>query len=274
MTRPAPIFPSTGKKTLGLGEEGFFLHRLKRHPKGHILPLAEGGKQQDLNLLKEYRDLFLASEHGATDRHRYFHHLNSSQGLCFNFFFPLIHEKQLPNLVRAIGSDMSHPTKAEFEFLSPLENAQRRTSFDFYLRDADREIFFEVKYTEDGFGRAKHDAEHLEKFRITYAPLLKDSAFLTDECKDATFFLRHYQILRNLVHITPTSEVVFLFPRANKKVARQAECARNTFLSESGRERIHIVFLEDLVGKLITDYRKEPLGRYFESFQKKYLAFT
>ncbi|WP_156968950.1 PGN_0703 family putative restriction endonuclease [Arenimonas metalli] len=258
------------KNNLGLAEEGVFVHRRIPHHKGHILP--KGSEQR--NLLEGYRDLFFASEYGATDRHRYFHHLNSSQGLCFNLFFPLIHEKQLPLLVRSIGSDMSHPAEARFEFPSPREIAKRRTSFDFYLRGSDRESYVEVKYTEDGFGRAKQDPEHLEKFRNTYAPLLKDSAYLADECNDPTFFLKNYQVLRNLVHITPTSEVVFLFPRANRKVAEQAECARERFLTDAGRERMRIVFLEDLVGELITACRGTLLGRHYESFHDKYLAFA
>ena len=259
------------KNPLGIAEEGVFLHRGTTHLKGHILP--RGSERQ--NLLAPYGDLFFTSEHGATKLHQYFHHLNSSQGLCINLFYPLLKEDALPLLIRSIGSDMSLPVQGIFESPSRLENAARRTSFDFHLCNAEgRDIFVEVKYTEDGFGGAKADAEHLEKFRYTYAPLLANSAYLKIDCNDAAFFLKNYQILRNLVHITRQSEVVFLFPRANCKVAEQAAHARETFLSESGRERMRIVYLEDLVADLIAACRETSLEGYYETFRNKYLDFT
>ena len=259
------------KDLLGIAEEGVFLHRGTPHRKGHILP--EGRERQ--NLLAPYGDLFFASEHGATKLHQYFHHLNSSQGLCINLFYPLLKEERLPLLVRSLGSDMGLPVRAMFESPSQLENAARLTSFDFHLDNPQgRDLFVEVKYTEAGFASTKADAEHLDKFRDTYAPLLGNSPYLTKECSDPAFFLKNYQILRNLVHITALSEVVFLFPRANEKVAEQAAHARATFLTQGGRERMRIVFLEDLVAKLIAACRGTSLEGYYESFRKKYLDFS
>lgn len=259
------------KNHLGIADEGIFLHRGTPHRKGHILP--KGLELQ--NLLAPYGDLFFASEHRATKLHQYFHHLNSSQALCINLFYPLLKADALPILVRSIGSHISLPVRGIFESTSTLEIAQRRTSFDFHLENQEgRDLFVEVKYTEDGFADAKGDAEHLQKFRDTYAPLLEHSPYLTRDCNDPVFFLHNYQILRNLAHITPQSEVVFLFPRANEKVAEQAAHARETFLTESGRERMRIVFLEDLVADLINACRGTSLEGYYESFRSKYLDFA
>jgi hypothetical protein len=258
------------KDLLGIAEEGVFFHRGTPHRKGHILPA--GHERQ--NLIAPYGDLFFASEHAATKLHQYFHHLNSSQGLCINLFYPLLRENALPLLIRSLGSDMSLPARGIFESTSRLENAERRTSFDFHLRNQEaRDLFVEVKYTEEGFGGAKVDAEHLEKFRDTYVPLLENSKYLTKNCNDSAFFLQHYQLLRNLVHISPQSEVVFLFPRANAKVAEQAAHARETFLTERGRERMRIVFLEDLVTELIDACRGSGLAGYYDCFRRKYLDF-
>lgn len=259
------------KNTLGIAEEGVFLHQGTMHRKGHILP--KGSERQ--NLLSAYGDSFFSSEHGATKLHQYFHHLNSSQGLCINLFYPLLKEDALPLLIRSIGSDISLPVQSSFESPSRIENCARRTSFDFHLwNEEGRDIFVEVKYTEDGFGGAKADAEHLDKFRATYAPLLANSPYLLIDCNDPAFFLENYQILRNLVHITRQSEVVFLFPRANEKVAEQAAHARDAFLTESGRERMRIVYLEDLVAELIAACRGTSLEGYYEAFHNKYLNFT
>jgi hypothetical protein len=256
---------------LGIAEQGVFFHRGTSHPKGHILP--KGRERQ--NLIAPYGDLFFASEHGATKLHQYFHHLNSSQGLCINVFYPLLREGALPLMVRSLGCDMSLPAQGIFESTSRLENAARRTSFDFHLRNQEgRDLLVEVKYTEDGFGCAKVDAEHLKKFRDTYLPLLEGSAYLTSACNDPKFFLKNYQVLRNLVHITPQAEVVFLFPRANQAVAEQAAHARETLLTDSGRQRMRIVFLEDLVADFIAACRQTSLDGYYESFRRKYLDFA
>ena len=258
------------KKSLGISEEGIFLYRGKIHRKGHILPKST----QRENLLPPYGEQFFRSEHGTTKLHQYFHHLNSSQGLCINLFYPLLKEDALALFLCSIGSDMSTPVQGVFESESQLENAARRTSFDFHLRREEQSLFVEVKYTEDGFGGAKLDAEHIEKFRVTYAPLLANSAYIADQCNDPLFFLRNYQVLRNLVHITSQSEVVFLFPRANCKVAEQAARAREEFLTESGRERLRVVFLEDLVEDLIAACSGTQLQGYYESFRHKYLELA
>ena len=256
---------------LGIAEEGVFFHRGREHRKGHILP--KGCERQ--NLLEPYAASFFSSEHRTTKLHQYFHHLNSSQALCINLFFPLLIQAELELLMRSLKSTIHPPVKATFEAQSELEVATRRTSFDFHARNAEgREVFVEVKYTEDGFGGAKNDEEHRTKFQETYAPLLKETEYLTDECRDPTFFLKNYQILRNLIHITPRSDVVFLFPRANAKVTQQAENAREKFLLVSGRSRMRIIFLEDLVSDLIDACRGGKLDGYYESFEHKYLGFA
>ncbi|KAA6313342.1 hypothetical protein EZS27_035872, partial [termite gut metagenome] len=63
----------------------------------HIFPRICG----NLNLLETYRDDFLKSDLSKINFHRYFHHLNSSQAMCINFFYPLIkEEKRLINILR------------------------------------------------------------------------------------------------------------------------------------------------------------------------------
>ena len=259
------------KNFLGIEEEGIFFHRGREHRKGHILP--RGSEQR--NLLEPYGAAFFLSEHRTTKLHQFFHHLNSSQGLCFNLFFPLLVEGELALLIRSLGSSIDPPITATFEAESELEVALRRTSFDFHIRNAEgREVLVEVKYTEDGFGGATDDEEHRNKFQDTYAPLLNKTEYLTDECKDPAFFLKNYQILRNLIHISPQSEVRFLFPRANTKVAAQAENAREKFLLESGRNKFRIIYLEDFVFQLIDACRGGKLDGYYESFAQKYLEFA
>jgi hypothetical protein len=258
------------KTQLGIDEEGIFLHGGREHRKGHILPKSS----ERQNLLKPYGDSFFLSEHRQAKLHQFFHHLNSSQALCFNLFYPLLAEGELALLAQSLMSTIHPPFEATFEKQSELENATRRTSFDFHIRDEDRrEVFVEVKYTENGFGGAKNDKDHQDKFQDTYAPLLEQNVYLKPGCKNQAFFLKNYQILRNMVHITPQSEVRFLIPRANTKTAKQAESAREEFLSESGRDKFRIIYLEDMVSQLIDTCREKRLDGYYQSFDQKYLEF-
>lgn len=249
---------------------GTFSHRGRSIPKAHILPR----KYFRHNVLEPYRTQFFSSDHGSIKLHRYFHHLNSSQALCINLLFPLLVENREDLLVRCLGLRLIPPLRPRFESESTVEVAQRRTSFDFHLSAQGQDVYVEVKYTEDGFGAAKNDAEHREKFADTYAPLLGKSAFLTQSCRDCTFFLQNYQVMRNLVHITENSEVVFLFPRENNIVARQAVEAQQLFLTNAGKERLHILFLEDVVSKLMEICGPGALRAYYQGLGEKYLGYA
>jgi hypothetical protein len=257
------------KNVLGLEEAGLFSRGGRDHRLGHILPRGS----EERNLLEPYGSTFFASKVGRIKLHQYFHHLNSSQALCINLFYPLMAEGEGDLLLQCLASTITSPIDCNFEVESDLEIAARRTSFDFHVRSREGEqILVEVKYTEDGFGSAEPDDEHLVKFQDTYAPLLRNSAYLTDECNDPHFFLSNYQVLRNLVHITSRSEVRFVFPRANTKVAKQAEDARVRFLTDSGRSRFRVIYLEDVVTELAVRLRGRTLENYYERFSQKYLG--
>lgn len=254
---------------LKVQKPGIFRYRGEDLEKGHILPVAEREK----NILEQYRARFWASDCSKVKLHQYFHHLSSSQALCFNLFYPLLAENQLDLFFDYLNVPIGEGVrKATFEKESDLEKAERRTSFDFYtLYNSANKIFVEVKYTEDGFGAAENDTEHQEKFRKTYLPLLERSRFLAPICKEEAFFLSHYQILRNLVHITEESHVVLLFPSANEAVSKEANYARDHLLTEAGRERLRIILLEDFISFLEEMFSDGVLEGYYQSFREKYV---
>lgn len=252
---------------LGVQEDGIFPYRGQDVPKSHILPIAH----QKENVLGKYRAQFWR---GRSDLklHQFFHHLNSSQALCINLFYPLIAENALDLFLRFLGIEPGVGLCALFEKESEKEVAIRRTSFDFYVQFAmASKIFVEVKYTEHGFSQAKNDDEHRTKFRKTYLPLVEKSLFLVRECQEEKFFLRHYQILRNLVHISDTDHVVLLFPSANTVVAKEAAYARDKLLTGAGRDRLRIVFLEEFVSFLEDQSMGSSLDGYYQDFRTKYL---
>lgn len=256
---------------LGVKEDGFFHYRGRDIPKSHILPI----KHRDTNILERYRAQFWSSKYANIKLHRFFHHLNSSQALCINLFYPLIAENALGFFLQFLGIEPKVDLRALFEKESDIEVAARRTSFDFHIQlSMTSNVFIEVKYTEAGFGQAKNDDEHRGKFHKTYLPLVKKSLFLMRGCQEEAFFLTHYQVLRNLVHISHNDYVVLLFPSANTVVAKEAVYARDEFLTDAGRTMLRIVFLDEIVLFLEDQCAGGPLDGYYQVFRKKYLPRT
>jgi len=256
--------------TLGIEEDGIYHYRGREVPKAHILPYAERNK----NILEQYRERYFISDHADIKFHQYFHHLNSSQALCINLFYPLIAENSLDHFMSYLGLPDGFDVTPVFEKESDLEVAARRTSFDFYVKqESVGQVYVEVKYTEDGFAHAKDDEEHRKKFHNTYLPLVqqKSVSFLVPGCQECDLFLKHYQILRNLVHVSENDYVVLLFPSGNKKVLVEAIYARDHLLTDEGRARLKIVLLEEFAESLEEKCIGTKLDGYYQDFLKKYL---
>jgi hypothetical protein len=254
------------REVLHIQEDGVYRKNKQTYP--HILPLA----QRRLNILSVFRDRFWDwFAHQGIRLHSDFHHLNSSQALCFNLFFPFLlpEGRGLTPVIRALGLNGSPVASACFEF---EPDSAEGTNFDFMIPlDTSCRIYFEVKYTEAEFGKAKPDEEHLRKFRSVYSPRL-EGRFESPFCTEGGF-LRNYQILRNLWHLDLTSSdsAVFLFPRANQSLTREETTVRSCLL-EPLRPRVKIVYLEDFVSALacVSEVRAEENA--LSEFRLKYLA--
>ena len=262
-------FNSYRTDVLGIAERGIYKNDGK--PRSHIIPESQKMKNILETIQKSFWE-YANGNHLDQSLHKCFHHLNSSQALCFNLFFPLVKDGRLNLLTKFLEIETCKPLKAVFEKESELEDVGagvRKTNFDFYLESATDKIFFEVKYTEDGFGGTKKDSEHRKKFRTVYKQLAADaSCFLTKQCQEENVFLENYQLLRNLVHISPKSYVVFVYSTQNEKIAQQATMAKRNFLTEEGKKKIRLVEIEKLI-----EYLKgyHPDKKPWDDFTKKYL---
>jgi len=256
------------KNDLGIKEEGFFSYRGKKIPKGHVLPL----EFREFNILEHYRDKFYSSPESNIHFHQYFHHLNSSQALCINLFFPLVFENKLNILSKVLSIPINEPVEACFEKESQLEKGNRRkTNFDFYIQLSDAtKIYFEVKYTEEEFGMAKDDGEHTIKFKETYEPLLENNIFINKEYHNMSSFLSKYQIMRNLCHVADNSHVVFVYPEENINIHRQALFAQNEILTDKGRNKFHIIPISTIVNFIINSKPSRRMQKQYYEFIKKY----
>jgi len=137
------------RDVLNVQEDGIWLKNRRPYP--HILPIAE----RRLNILAAFRDEFWAWFDQQNFRlHSDFHHLNSSQALCFNLFFSFLVPggKGLPAIVKALGLKGTPLEGAAFEF---EPDTAEGTNFDFMIPlQAGSRVYFEVKFTESDFGSA------------------------------------------------------------------------------------------------------------------------
>lgn len=253
-----------------VAEDGVWLCNGRTYP--HILPRDK----YQLNILPSFRDEFwswFAKQHIQLQRD--FHHLNSSQALCFNLFFPMMNgdEGEFAALLSSLKIEGLPGSGASFEFQpDPAEG----TCIDFSLPlTVGSRINFEIKYTESDFGSAIEDESHVKKFESVYKSRLAgrfDEAF----CR-ATHFLTHYQIARNVWHLNETAGdiAVFLFPRANSRL-KQEESVITSCAVEPFRSRIRIVYLEDLVDSLedMLEPNASARRQSLKEFRLKYLPWT
>ena len=206
------------------------------------------------------------------DMHRYAHHLNSSQVLCYNFFRPLIAENRNPTneLIELLEKQkviISSSATCKFEY---CPDNKENTQFDFHITDDNTEVFFEIKYTEHGFGKAPKDESHKEKFKTIYKEYfakqkcLKWNPTFKDEDLDNDFeeFSNHYQLYRNVIRITDKNKyVILLYPKANEKAEKEAKAFISAKIKEEYRGNILCLHWENIVQKDSELYRKYFAGK-------------
>lgn len=149
----------------------------------HILP----SDRRERNIIEPYRDEFwdywAAQEKEGRHLHEGFSHLNSSQGFCFNLFFPFLADdgQLLDSLPAIFGLPSEHIRSAEFEC-----RAQDGTYMDFCFSTDRRRVLLEIKLSEAGFGTAPEDEEHIRKLDTVYAT--RRSYFAPSFCERGDFF--------------------------------------------------------------------------------------
>lgn len=271
------------RHVLDIYEDGEYNYKGKVIPYKHILPEAK----KELNINKKYRTDFFASDYYKhMTLHKYFHHLNSSQAMCINFFYPLIKENLLESILNIIGVEGElnyNPDNICFEKVSELEeHAKRKTNFDFYIKlNSGIEIYFEIKYIENEFGKAEHDNGHKEykdkyklKFHETYMPLLKNNPAIKEDFKTEKIFLDNYQIMRNITHIAKDRYVIFIYPKENKGIRKQALTTKNEIIKNDWKNHFILFTWEDIIEQFKYNLNSnELIDYYIKDFSYKYFKY-
>lgn len=256
-------------RRLGITQQGIWKGRDGvLHTYGHILP--DG--LEYLNLLESIRAEMRAYLAGHTEvkLHKDFKHLNSSQALAFNLFFPYFSAggASARALSSALGLDMEVPREAwQFE-----EIQDEKTNVDVVWESATgQKVYCEVKLSEAEFGKAKNDDTYLDRLCKIYRPRL--TGLVSPDLLEANVFFEHYQLLRNisLLHNDSVSQLLILFPRANSTLIPQLERVL-TGIQPSHRHRVHVAHLEDVIDSLCSSESLPPELRFYASaLREKYI---
>jgi hypothetical protein len=225
------------------------------------------------NILPEIRDEFLARlKAPAFKRHKYFHHLSSSQAFALNLFLPFcIHGfTSTAEFFSAFGS--IKPSLLAFEV---IPDPKEFTNVDVSWEDeSGAKLYCEVKLSENEFGTAENDKSHLDKLEGIYRPRL--ISLVPEELLEPEFFFQHYQILRNifLLHKSPSDRLAFLLPKENKYLFPKLDNVL-TNLPPTTRDRIRVVFVEDLLRSGIeSDMLSHTMREHLKRVASKYLPLT
>ena len=241
----------------------------------HILP----EKYYEMNFSRDVKDKLVGSKYlSSIHWHRYSHHLNSSQVMAVNFFYPLLKYRELDTLLMLLGIEdeiVYEPSHISFSKISEIEETQgRKTCFDFHFKlKSGKEVYVMSKYTDGCYGKAL-DEEFTKKYEETYKPLLEKSGIIKEEFKTEKFFLENYNFMRSLVHLSEDSYLLVIYPRENWQIREKALKVEEEILNEGFKEHYIPVVWEDLLDHLIDKMRNYDVARFYESwFKDKYFRY-
>ena len=247
--------------------EGIWRRNRRRYP--HILPESKRRSNILGTIRDEFWDWFEKGGEKVT-LHRDFHHLTSSQAMCFNLFFSFKHPQlALDPVLRALGQPAQPVQECRFEHILDDEEG---TNLDFFilLRSGVR-LLFELKLAEREFGRAQNDEPHRRKLKKIYGPRLPGR--VSPSFLEQDVFFRNYQLMRNLscLREQPEDRLYLVLPRANESLTGGIELLFQN-LTPCWAQRVEVVYLEDLVPALLGQGDLAPRCREaLQEFARKYL---
>jgi hypothetical protein len=243
-------------KVLNVSANGTWKKNNKQY--AHILPEI----LQEKNILNSDYHKMIIDEIVNTNvkLHSDFHHLNSSQALCFNLFYPLF----LENLFFVLFNNQNEIVE-NYEF-EHIEDKHEKTNFDLFVKTNRLRYYFEIKYTENEFGKAKSNVGHILKYNEVYKDKIKIFKDVSME-----MFFSHYQIFRNLIYNNGRNIFVFPSNRCDLKNAI-VEVIKN-HCTEEQRKHIVILSIEEII-KIILDKESgnRKIVNHYKLFEEKYFG--
>ena len=219
----------------------------------HILP--KGNEYRNIIHSEYGMELWDLIKKFKIKLHKEFHHLNSSQALCFNLFYPIIKENRFDLLLEKNENIIGW----EFEF---VPDKKEKTNFDVFIQTNENNYFFELKYTEDKFSSKKITETSLERFKNIYEIKMEKFNNVTSE-----IFLKNYQVFRNLSYID-NGIINFVIPKTRSDLNIELNEIIKKYCNNVLKQRINIIYIEDIVNKAIS---QKKLEEYYKLLSEKYV---
>jgi hypothetical protein len=187
-------------------------------------------------------------------------HLNSSQILCFNLFIPLL----LENKSDIIDTEIA-PNNIRFEF-EHIEDEKEGTNFDLFIEQDNQKHFFEIKYTESGFGSGvKKKLE--KKYNDVYIDTIRKFKYLE---RDQERFYKYYQLFRNMFYCLK-GQVYFVLPKAREDLISTIVWLKGKYCQNKYLEKIKTITIEDIIDNINAKITDKKLLEHYVLFREKYL---
>ncbi len=254
----------------------------------YILPISTLNAKEAVspNLLRNYRESFLHDRISDIKYHDYAHHLNSSQIMCINFFFPFWYERKLDIVINALGLELFSHEQIDYDgvcfekesTIDKNQHSRTATSFDFYIPIISdkpylkRSIYFEIKYCERNFGIKDINDHNIGLYNRVYKKHAE--RVLSPVLCFPEAFLSNYQIARNLIHIDAENNdyLVLIYPSQNEEIANQCSTAKSFYLKECNVDYLIVETWEDLFNNIFSNIgQNEALIAQMDAFYQKYL---
>ena len=274
------------RNKLGIEANGLY----KKVPRSHILPIDCA----HLNILEPFREEFwIDFQSWGISKHLYFAHLNSSQAMCFNLFYPCMpikagegirgtEREDAPahrrELMGSMGLDKYGHSEKEiscwrFEYIL---NGKEGTNFDLLFdTDLGNTVLVEVKYTEREFGTASVTKSQCQRLETIYKPVLEPHVCATGLSPE--FFFKHYQLFRHAFYAAQQDEalVILIFPKKNKALYQPLKEFREK-VSERLNARIRVCHLEQIVNDLrkVGSSTEAMAAAHYRLFEEKYIRLS
>lgn len=258
-------------KVLGENEMGYWKRNGQLYP--HILPK----EKWQLNVLPNYRkELIDYIEEENIHLHKDFHHLNSSQAVCLNFFYPLIVENATHLFLELFHLDKEPIRKCKFEV---VKDRSEGTNFDYYIQlKSGRQLFFEIKYSENGFGKVSDSRRYRQKYEEIYHQRLAGK--LKDGIPQYETLIKNYQLLRNISYVDAEEKnlLIMICPKENKKLYQEYANMINNAIEPSLHNKIHFITWGEMLSFIKRKLENNPhipskLLEHYDLFEEKYILF-
>lgn len=233
----------------------------------HILPEPLEVK------LRNYMCDEAKTESSKIKRHSYWHHLNSSQTMCINFFAILLNNdyEYLNALLAYILKKNIKIRKHEFEKVL-IPNS---TNFDFYCEDEEgHNYYFEIKYTEKDIETKTTASKPFKTFNDIYKPLIENGTnlkFILESDNWKIFMSKHYQAYRNMVYGNSIKGDYCFFITMKNNQGTYDELQNAIKDANDSLSNVVSLYWEDLIPMTLNIVNgNNNLVNYYKEFENKY----